>query len=96
MTNIRPTNFRVQSIPNRNNPHSSCAGQCPQKGLKMPIVNTNSVERRTSFMMQTGRNLVIYSNLRGKKYRLADNELNRFGSWAGAPFGYGSMIKNSF
>ena len=96
MTNNRPTNFRVQSMRNKTLPHASCAGNCPQKGLKTPISNTYQIERRTSFAQETARNIKIYSNLKGKKYRLSDNTLNQYGSWAGAPSGYGSSIKNQF
>jgi hypothetical protein len=96
MSNNRPTNFRVQSMRNKTLPHASCAGNCISTGIKMPIYNTADIERRTSFVQETARNLKIYSNLKGKKYRLSDNTLNQYGSWSGAPSGYGSSIKNQF
>ncbi len=96
MTNIRPTNFRPLSIPGGKLSHVSCSNKCPMAGIKMPIYNTANIERRTSFVMETARNVKIYSKQKGKKYNIANKTLNQYGSWAGAPNGYGSAIKNQF
>ena len=96
MTNIRPSNFKSQSIPGGKLPHASCSNKCPSAGIKMPIYNTENIERRTSFVMETARNLKIYSKQKGKKYNIANKTLNQYLSWAGAPHGYGAPITNKF
>jgi|MDSZ01.1.fsa_nt_gb hypothetical protein len=96
MTNIRPSNFRPSSIPGGNLPHAQCINKCPTSSIKMPIYNTEHIQRKTSFVMETARNIKIYSKLKGKKYNTANKTLNQYLSWAGAPHGYGAPIKNKF
>jgi hypothetical protein len=96
MTNIRPTNFRPSSIPGGKLSHVICNKKCPASGIKMAIYNTESIERRTSFVMTTANNIKIYSKQKGKKYNIANKTLNPYLSWAGAPHGYGAPITNKF
>ncbi len=94
MSNNRPLNFRVQSSTSNN--HIYCAGNCPNNSSKSIVNNTEQLATRTSFYMETARNIKIYSTKKGKKYNVANRMLNQYGSWAGAPYGYGAPITNRF